>query len=280
MELTSQQSKIWLLHLRSQLHLSVNVLREVCSYIGRSRFLSVWRKAYRLYDLDSHQSESRNMTVDLTIGGGCVEVDGDVWLCIGAYPPSSSVYAIDVPSRQVTPLPGMITPRASMGLGKTGAYVYVFGGVNRGELRSCEKFRVATQTWEAVGDMQQPRWGFMPCLYRGLMYLISINTSAQRKVESFDLTSEIFSELSVTLPPAFPLGGYSVSFQADGKLYCLSTLRKLVCWNIKQADQFQVVDVKRECWSAQPALVLNSEVLLACKGLVVKFSLQSYRFQL
>jgi hypothetical protein len=242
--------------------------------LPRDVFAAFYCDAVELYDISSHQSVRHALSVDFGMGGSFISLDRDTWLCLGARPPTTSVYALDLLSLQFTSLPPLHTPRAAAGLSMSADFVYVFGGWSGStRLISCEKYNLRSRQWFPLGNMRYSRGYFTPCTFGGLVYLVC----PYRPVESFNPKTEVFVELSVSMPSQALRHG-SVAYVTNGELCLLTENKELARWKIDSESEFRISSIDRECWSTQAPLIVNSQVLIACKGQVEKFSLETYSF--
>lgn len=237
-------------------------------------FAAFYCDAVELYDISSRQSTKHSLSVDFGMGGSFISLDRNTWLCIGARPPTTSVYSFDLFSLQLTSLPSLHTTREGAGLSMYADFVYVFGGWSgTTRLASCEKYNLRNMQWFPLGNMRYSRGYFTPCTYLELIYLVC----PYRPVESFNPMTEIFVELSVSMP-AQSLRHGSVAFVTNGELCLLTENKELARWKVESEGGFRISSMDRECWGSQAPLIVNSQVLIACKGQVEKFSLETYSF--
>ena len=68
-------------------------------------------------------------------------------------------------------------------------------------IRECEELSIATGTWRKLEGMQQGRFNFNPCEYKGHVYLCGAGT-----IESFKPDTSLFLRVSLNLPE--PENGY------------------------------------------------------------------------
>jgi len=74
------------------------------------------------------------------MGGSYLPLDRHTLMCIGAYPASTAVYALDLHSLILTALLSFSTYREAAGVAKSADSVFVFGGLNGCSLSSCEQY--------------------------------------------------------------------------------------------------------------------------------------------
>jgi len=248
-------------------------------FLPAGTFPTVWNDALWLYDIETHQTIRRPISVNFGEGGSFIELNPTTLLCIGSYPPTTIVYALDLATFQLSNLKALNTALSAPGLAKTSECVYVFGGWSGfSNLRGCEKYCLVDSRWKALGAMAYPRAYFTPCYYGFLIYLVANCSEDHRVIESFDSQTEEFTVLALALPQQLKLGLGSVAFVARGEL-CLVTYRKqLAQWNVEKETEFRLLEAERWCCSTQCPRVMESEVLIACCGQVLRFSLQFYTF--
>ena len=257
-----QHLKAWLFYLHSKrfLRLSVNVFREMCSYLSPAIFPFIVNQTLRLYNLQTQMTTYHSLTVNFRGGGSFVLLDNNTMLCVGAYPETIAVYSLEITSQTLTSMPNMHKPRCHAGIAKASGCVYVFGGDYQGN-KSCEKYHILDQAWQVTGKMQRPRLFFTPCVYQSLIYLVSAYPKKSRAVETFDPSSEQFTVLSVSLPDQIQLA--SVAFVTEGELWLLTTNKHAACWKIESSSSFKVYNTDKDCCSSQAPLVDDSVVLIA-----------------
>ena len=236
-------------------------------------FAGVYAKKAFLYDVPSQHITSHVLSVDFGEGGSHVQVDRNTLMCIGAQSASSNAYSLDLRSFQLTPLPSLGTPRNFAGVAMANSYIYVFGG--RG-LSSCEKMQLPSKPWAPISSMKCTRYGFTPCSFRELFYLVSADPESKGIVETFYPNTETFA----ALPVSHSLGScnWSVAFIANGELCILTYGNKMARWLIDSERGFRISDTTTSPWSNQQPLIVGSEVLISWSGSVHKFSLQTYGF--
>jgi hypothetical protein len=233
---------------------------------------SVCYDQVELFDLKSQQSSKNSLPVNFEDGGSFIQIDRHTLLCLGANPASTSVYALGLPSLQLTSLQPLRTPRAAAGVATAADFMYVFGGVN---LKSCEKYRVAAGQCLPLGSMREERCHFTPCTFQSLIYLPCPRTTLC--IETFSPEAEAFHVLPVFLPSQM-LEIDSISFVANGELCILTDNKQMGRWKIQSEREFSCTTTTKMCWSTQSPVIFNSFVLILSYGRVVKFSLESYTF--
>ena len=126
-------------------------------------------------------------------------------------------------------------------------------------------------------QMTYPRGRFTPCLYQGLLYLVSVCGDEHFSVEVFCPETEKFSVLQVRLPEEMMIAR-SVAFVTEGELCLLTGKKQLARWKIELEGCFRLSETDTYCSSNQPPLLLDSKVLIACCGEVLQFNLKTYSF--
>ena len=238
-------------------------------------FAAIYENSVELYDLATQQSSQHTIDVDFGMGGSFIALDMHTLMCLGAFPIASAVYALDLPSLRLTTLPALGTARTFAGVAKSPRFIYVFGG-NVPDHNTCEKYSLEEPQWLPLSPMKYSRWGFTPCSFHDLIYLLSPRTTPA--IESFNPDTETFTELPVTLPRVMKLSTSSVAFVIDEELCILTPKNQMGRWKIDSEREFRVSVIDRLCWSTQPPLRVGNLVLIANNGKVEKFSLESYSF--
>lgn len=231
-----------------------------------------------LYDIQSGQISRSTFSVDFGGGGSFIELDKNTLLCLGAVPASAAVYLLDLVSFRLSPQSSLCTPRCSPGVAKVTTCVYVFGSAGASDVnsRTCEKMEVADMRWQELSSrMACSRGGFTPCTFRFLLYLVS----CCRYVETFDPASELFSTLSIYLPPQLQLDSSSVAFIVNEELCLLTGKKQMARWKINSEREFRLSDIGIAVWSNQQPVVVGALVLIACAGGVVHFNMVNYSFK-
>lgn len=243
----------------------------------RHLFAAVFEDKVELCDLDTQESTQLTLNVNFGDGGSYISLDSHTLLCLGAYPPSSAVYAADLPGFQLTSLPPLLLPREGAGVANTPHYVYVFGGDTH-DNKSCEKYSLQDRIWLPVGSMKHARYCFTPCPYLDLIYLPSPYFTLA--IESFSPVTDTFTELLIALPAQMTLRCGSVAFVASGELCIVTCDQQIGRWKIAEEAEFRFAEADKACFSTQPPLVVKSLVYMASNdnGKMEKFSLQSYTF--
>lgn len=241
---------------------------------------SVFKNTLTLYNLETELVTHHPLSVDFGAGGSYVLLDHRTLLCIGSYPASCSVYELDLLSFKLRSVQELLSPRCAAGVAKAEGSVYVFGGEDtaRRGLNSCSKASLRDYKWSELLGMQHPRAGFTPCHYRSLIYLVSAGSKNHRAVETFNPVSGTFAVLSISLSKQLGFCVASVAFVANGELCVLTEFQHRACWKIDSERSFRINTINKACCSTQQPLIMSSQVLIACLGEVMKFSLNSYSF--
>jgi len=209
---------LWL-HSLSSLYRPVpaSVLREICCYTADPPLLVlITPKSITAKDLIQGCEVA---TVQLQVKHHCwyqsyVALDETKVFCCGGmsncHPdtltkignPSNEVFTAALTTGLIETLPSMLVAREQCGLIIYDQVAYVFGGTDRGAVRSaacgvaCELLRLnAATAWEALGNMNTPRVAFNPCLWRKEIYLCD-GCSA----EIFAPTSRLFRPIALDFP--------------------------------------------------------------------------------
>jgi hypothetical protein len=247
--------------------------------IYRDKFASVYNNQVEVLDLRTQQTTQHTISVNFSVGGSYLELDRNTLLCIGARPPSSAVYALNLLTFQLSPLPALSIPRNAPGVAKAVGNIYAFGGFYPpNHLKSSEKCSLVNKQWQPIASMQHARSDFTPCIFRDLIYLV--DGKEHRTVESFCPLTETFTVLPISLPTRFAYDSDTAAFVANGELCLLTHRKQLARWEIVAGNEFRMFKTDRACGSSQAPLIMNSLVLIASSsnGKVEKFSLESYSF--
>lgn len=241
-----------------------------------NKLVGVEKNQAFLYEIQSQRLTKHILSVDFNDGGGYVEWDRDKLLCVGARPPSSAVYLLEISSFQLSSMPSLSTPRAYAGVAKMNAVFYVFGGyyASYQALCSCEKIKVSDKLWTPINSMIRPRSSFTPCQFRSLFYLVA---AVEPTVETFNPETDTFTVLPVSLPSDLR-PHTSVSFVIDGELCLLTGDRQIALWKIECAQSFRTLNIDRGVCSRQQPLIDETLVLISCKERIQRFSLETYSF--
>lgn len=272
--LSAVRAKVWLFHLQSSRSLSVNVIREVCSYLRDPHFFAaVHRESMELYDFNTHSITQHKLPA--CVDSGYLQVDGSTVLIVG-----EKVMKLDLLTLQTTPLASLLFPRDYVGVALVGNVVFAFGGYDDDSMTVCEKSSISPTHWTSVPPMHYARACFTPCAFKGLLYLAATAARDHRAVESFSPCTETCTVLPVSLPPEIELGCGSVAFAAKGELLLLTLSKQMARWEIESESCFYVSAVDRECYSQHPPLFVGSVVYVANipSARVEKWSLEAARF--
>lgn len=244
----------------------------------REQFPIIYFQTLWQYKITVKETTQHVLAVNFRWGGSFVELDWDMVMCVAGNPATKNVYALNLSSHQLSQLRSLDTPREAPGVVKVRSSVYVFGGLgNSQHLSSCEKWRNDTDSWTPLPGMHYPRAHFTPCDYHSLLYLVS-SSDDHRMIETFNPESEVFAVLAVALPGQLALGFTSVAFIAFGELCMLTGGKQMVRWRVDRDNEARLAYIDRDCYSSQQPVIEGNEVLIGCKGKLVKFSLETYSF--
>ena len=181
-DLSERRAKVWLLYLKhtrgDRGKLSLDILREVCSFLHPLLLVDVTESYIRFFDFQRGAWKqplplNPHIQADYTSSWVVLET-GSVFICGGGY--SSDVYwstAYVLEEGCVEQVGRMQVGRCSHGvLAYSSNQVYVFGGYNGDRLNSCEKYHL--QQWTLLPPMQTARSSFNPCLFNGSIYLCGL----------------------------------------------------------------------------------------------------------
>ena len=206
---------------------STNVLREVCAYLGSFPLFAVFFRSLTVFSSSNHSSQYYTLPTTFTSGTEFVRVDVDNLICLGGFPETSEAYVLNLPSLHLglKALPNMHSTRCLAGVTLVNTSYYVFGSYPG--KTSCEKLNYRQEKWTRLANMHTGKFGFSPARHGQSIYLPDVQKAGQ--LEAFDLSSEQFSLLPVSLPG---LTAFSVSFVSEGKLRILVCGGTLVTWEI------------------------------------------------
>lgn len=214
------QSRIRLLWVRSQasmyVHLPLVVIREVSLYLSDPPlFVLLYYSSISSFDVSAWQATTKEK-VSLDVRLSCsnssyIVLDRTSVLCCGGNSKSQTdirsklgaaskqVFTVHITTGTVTSLADMSIARERCGLIVYRQVAYVFGGTDRGFYGSiapcaytCESMALASEAWGRLGDMNEARWSFNPCLWRGEIYLCDNFTA-----EIFNPENRSFRAISV-----------------------------------------------------------------------------------
>lgn len=192
---------------------------------SRGKLLAKWNSSTT--DLDkvvlSKPLNLSNLTVSVVLP------DANIIYCGGKGTSERQCVHVNTASGQVMDLPSLTSGRSNPGIVYSEEFVYLFGGFQSGgntKLTSGEKLALRTQTWTEFRDkMQTVRYQFSPCEHQRKIYLAGGWDT--QGVEIFDIQTERFSALKMTLPK--PFGTTAIAHNND-----LLILQDSVCirWRI------------------------------------------------
>ena len=154
---------------------------------------------YQTENISPPLTLSSSIKIDMTSAWVFLE-DGKVFCCGRHSPPSDCTYLIDSTSAYVEQLDSMLVPRSQHGIIQYGDSIYVFGGLGKTYMKSCEEYRFQTKMWRTIPDMKEARDGFNPCLHNEAVYLIGGSNAST--AEQFIPQTETFLLLNIALPKA------------------------------------------------------------------------------
>ena len=192
---------------------------------SRGQLLAKWNSSTT--DLDkvvlSRALNLSNLTVSVILP------DGNLIYCGGKGRDTKMCVLVDTESGRITDLPHLSSPRGNAGIVYCSEFVYLFGGFQPGsgeDLSTAEKFSLHIQSWTPFREkMKSPRFQFSPCEYQRKVYLAG-GWKAQG-VEIFDIPTEKFSQLPLTLPKEFG----TTAFVCNNELIILQDT-KCIRWKI------------------------------------------------
>lgn len=240
----------------------------------------VFKNTLTLYRVETQQTTRHTLSIDFGAGGSYAMLDQSSLLCVGSYPASCSVYALDLLSFQLRSLPVLSAPRCAAGVAKVEGWAYVFGGEDSsGQSQNvCSKLNLSKSEWTQLLGMKHPRAGFTPCQYRSLIYLVAAGSKNHRAVETFNPASGAFNVLPISLSKQLGFNAASVAFVANGELWVLTEFQQRANWRIETERSFRLGTICQACCSTQQPIVVGNQVLIACLGEVMKFNLDTCLF--
>jgi len=272
--LEAVKAKVWLFHLRfsalTRRSLSRNVLREICSYFEDPQyFVAIDSHRMHLYNFSTH--EITEYEIPLYVISGFIQVDRTTVLIVG-----EKVMTLDVLSLQVTPQAPLLNPRNFVGVIQVGKTVYAFGG-DFPEVTFCEKSNVLHIDWTPLPPMNYASKALTPCVYKDLIYLVSITYSNHSAIETFNIHTETFAVVPVSFTEHIEAYWNLVTFVANGELIILTQYR-FFAWKIESESGFRKGHTPRECQSYRAPLVVGTKVYISVRGYVDIWNLETMKY--
>lgn len=245
-----------------------------------SGLASVHEDTLILHEVRSERISKHRLPVDFSVGGAYVDLNSNSLLCLAGWPPSTSVYELDLVSIHLRPLHALHTPRCAPGLIKVLNSIYVFGGCDAllTGLRTCEKMDLATNHWTVLSNqLVHPRYSFTCCQHNSQVYLISASTAV---VETFTPRTHTFGILAISLPTELEIcaGHPSVSFIANKELCLLTAYGQMARLRLGIDRKFRLMETSESCRSSRSPVIRHSQVLICKDDKVMYFSLLTYTF--
>ena len=149
--------------------------------------------------------------------GGCDPYVKDTyWLCLQAH--------------ALTRTADMVTARGWAGVVKVGNWVYAFGG-NVPKRTESEKFSLDGNTWKELPPMTEARYAFTPVSYADYIYLTELYQF--KKIERFNLASETYSPLPVSLPQS---SSNTINFMHEQEIVFLTKEMQVWKWSMETGE--------------------------------------------
>jgi len=82
--------------------------------IARDKFVAVYNNGVEVLHLRTQQVTQHALPVNFSVGGSFLELDRNTLLCVGARPSSAAVYALNLLTFQLNPLPRLSVPRNAL----------------------------------------------------------------------------------------------------------------------------------------------------------------------
>ena len=92
-----------------------------------------------------------------------------------------------------------------------------------------EKYSLVGNKWHPIPPMAIAKHAFSPCCFHSDIYLIELREC--REAENFNITSETYTPLAITLPPSVTDSVYNVLMGKE--MLFLSTYTKVKKWNVE-----------------------------------------------
>ena len=246
----ARSAKVRLLYSKHNLnargHISLNVTREICTYIADFMLVQVsptflrffhpcyqWTPQVPLRSRISVDEESSWVLLEdgrlFCSGGG--EMSGELQDGLGVAYLLGRDGATDE-------LPHMLSARYYHGVIGSGNFVYVFGGYNAegmyysGRLKICEKIELLSRRWRALPDMKEGRRCFNPCDWDGYIYLCG---AGSLHVEVFYPRNDQFLPLQVSLPET----DYGCTLYVHNNLLVVHSENFIVKFSAGEAGQLE-----------------------------------------
>ena len=184
----------WVCHIETCCkRLSSNIQREVSTYLGSVSLIVVAVRdrlfAFLPGERKWEESSSLSSALPASSRSSYVFCKEDL-LVIGGYDDNlckTVRRTFQIRSGTVNQGPNLLAARCFSGCLQASGRVYIFGGMDKDALSSCEQ--LDESDWISIGDMNHPRFNFVPCEHQGLVYICGGNSFT---VETFNPCTNLF----------------------------------------------------------------------------------------
>lgn len=255
--------------------LSLNITREVFSYIGLDHFYLCTIKCSQLvvYDLATESIQARVPYIYLSLAGtGLAMLTKDTMLVVGGTSGERNAKSLNIWTGTIINEADMMEGRSCPGMLVYKGCAWVFGGTG---LASVERFHYSMRNWERGPQMPTPKSSFTPCAYQGLIYL-PYPSPDRKQLEVLNPITEAYSLRPLELYS--PYYG-SVSFAVNNTLYVFDYAMKAGTWALGSQDtqltNLQVVGKQKGYTNCSPIKCGNAIYWLNLDFSLVKFDLKT-----
>lgn len=174
--------------------LSRNVLREVSTYLGNVSLILAAVHDYLYSFLPGEQiwEEYSSLRPFLPVfSRSSYVLFGEAIFVIGGYDDNlckTVRNTFKIKSGTAERGPDMLAARCFSGCLQAAGNIYAFGGMDKAALSTCEKLTQCN--WVSLVSMKHPRFNFVPCEHKALVYICGGNSFA---IEVFDPSTSLFS---------------------------------------------------------------------------------------
>lgn len=207
--------------------LSLNVVREVASYLPSPSFLVYLGPTLIYYhDFTSETTAEAPLDFPRREGQAYCQLDYAHLLIVGGVKEPRQVRRLNFLQLEARAEQSMQERRCWPGLIRHLGQVWVFGGR---QLKSAERFSLASGQWTAVAAMTHARMCFTPCMWQHEIYLPSMD-STPKPVEVYSPATDSYRCLPLVLQDSLYFG--CVAYIAHGELLVLTYSGRLGLWRL------------------------------------------------
>jgi len=256
--------------------LSRNIVREICSYLGRCQYLYMLAERKLLgFDVNNQKWTvlkpiSSALEDTYRTAYAFILISPAVFLlCGGLTAPNKSCAHLIASDGAVLELEPMRTGRyahAAIYLEAVNT-VYVFGGANSGRLQETERFSLVSQHWKEGNLLKVARAGINPYLYCGLVYLCA--GDSEGTIETFNWRTES----TAVLPIRLPFSSTCITVRQVDSWVTISE-SKICHWQLDGSQQTKARNGALVT-STSPPIVHNEVLYLVCMECAVTVDLES-----